>query len=282
MKAKAGRKYLVPLAIGVGIWIGYLVFSPAKENLEVAANKNYISLAISASDESSAQFAMSLLPDGPSDLTVVIPAGTVIQNQERDGQWLMTAHAVTVHLTRGQPQSTQQIETYCLDQFAATPNLNSSLSLPPGIGSYHAGTTVEELDPIQKLSACLDDSVTDRHARELAVWMLANHRTTSTYDEVKTDLRNQFALQATRGIDQAMNGDLLQSLRQQFPKFSEERLQQELNYYREHTLHARIDAEADAKANEEITDFVQKARPLLERCGQKTSEMAFFQTLPNS
>ncbi|PYP91953.1 MAG: hypothetical protein DMG65_05805 [Candidatus Angelobacter sp. Gp1-AA117] len=39
---------------------------------------------------------------------------------------------------------------------------------------------------------------------------------------------------------------------------------------------------SEQKAAEEIRNFVQRAKPLLEHCGNKTAEMRFFQTAPQN
>jgi hypothetical protein len=277
------RTFAWLLALAAGIGIGYLIFSPAKESIDEAHDKQHVAVDIQASDETSATVKVRKLQGSPSKLTVVIPEGTVILNGDPDGQALMTAHAVTIHLSDSAPESTQQIETYCLHQFAAPPTLTSNLYLPSGAYEYsRSGVEVEEMEPLQKLVSCLADRTDSRTDRELAVWMLADGRDRKSYEQVRAELRDRYKSQGESGLGNELMGDIREKLRRQFPNLSAERLEQEIGYYRQTTLEKRISDQAEQKATEEIKSFLQVARPLLEKCGRKPGEMKFFQTAPQA
>lgn len=272
-------KWLLVLAAGIGI--GYLIFSPKEENIKDAIDKSHAAVEIHASDETSATFTVSRLNTGPRKLTIVIPAGTLIRNSDPDGQWLMTARALVIHLSDDMPQVTQQVETYCLHQFSLAPTIQSELAVATSPSfSGGGGVSSEELEPLHKLADCLAQENAGRSDRELAVWMLADERTKKSYDEVMDQLRSQFRQQAETKMREQLSGEIRDKLRQQWPTLSEERLQQEIDYYRNNTLEKRITEQSEQKAAEEIRNFVRVAKPLLEHCGNKTAEMRFFQTAP--
>jgi len=273
-------KWLLVLAAGIGI--GYLVFSPKEENIKDAISKSHAAVEIHASDETSATFTVSRLT-GPRKLTIVIPAGTLIRNSDPDGQWLMTARPLTIHLSDDMPQVVQQVETYCLHQFSLPPTIQSGLAVAPSPSSSGGGgVSSEELEPLHKLADCLAQENAERSDRELAVWMLADEHTQKSYDEVMDQLRSQYKQQAETKMREQLSGEIHDKLRQQWPTLSEERLQQEIDYYKSNTLEKRIAEQSEQKATEEIRNFVQRAKPLLEHCGNKTAEMRFFQTAPQN
>lgn len=274
-------KWLLVLAAGIGI--GYLIFSPKKEEEDIkdAIGKSHAAVEIHANDESSATFTVSRLNTSSRKLTIVIPAGTVIRNSDPDGQWLMTARPLIIHLSDDMPQVTQQVETYCLHQFSLPPTIKSELAVATSPSfSGGGGVSSEELEPLHKLADCLAKENAERGDRELAVWMLADERTQKSYDEVMDQLRSQYRQQAETKLGEQLSGEIRDKLRQQWPTLSEERLQQEINYYKSNTLEKRIAEQSEQKATKEIRNFVRAAKPLLEHCGNKTAEMRFFQTVP--
>jgi len=284
-KKGPGRIFGWLAAVALGIGAGYLIFSPSEESIAQAASKGHVAVELHADDETSATFSVRKLSGASGKLTVVIPAGTPIRNSNPDGQWLITARQVVVHLSDGMPEVDQQIETYCAHQFAIPPNSSSQLGLATSVPSYSGGgggVVEEELEPLHKLASCLSEQSAGRGDRELAVWMVADGRTGKSYEEVRDELRSQFRKQARADMQREMRGDIREKMRQQFPKLSEDRLQQEVDYYLQNTLERRIAEQAEEKVTEEIKGFINAAKPLLERCGGKTSEMRFFQTAPQT
>jgi hypothetical protein len=276
-----GRIFRWLLVLAAGIGIGYLIFTPTKESIDEARDKQHVAVEIHASDETSAGFTVRKLAGGPSKLTVVIPAGTIISNGDPGSQGLISARAVTIQLSDASPQSTQQVETYCLRQFAAPPTLDSHLYLPSGAyTSSNTTVNVEEMEPLQKLVSCLAKRPDSRTDRELAVWLIADKRSQKSYEEVKSELREGFQRQGESGLTAEMMTDIREKLKSQFPGIGEERLNDEISYYRQNTLEKRISEQAGQKAAEEVRNFLRVGRPLLDECGQKTGEMRFFQTAP--
>ena len=140
--------------------------------------------------------------------------------------------------------------------------------------SDQGGVSWEQLEPLHKLADCLAQQTESRTDRQLAVWMLADDRVQQSYEQVKIDLRNQFRSQAETRLRTEAGGELRDKLRRQFPSLSEDRLRQEIDYYMDHNLEKRVDEEAETQ----LKEFLERARPLLERCGNKPTEMRFFQT----
>lgn len=282
MSGKRGGKALGWLvAIAAGIGIGYLVFSPKDESIQSAVNQSHVSVEVHAENETAATISVARLADAPSHLTLTIPAGTPIRNNDRDGQWLITARPVTVRLSQGTPQFTQEVETYCLHQFDDPPTAKSDLSIAAQsamsiIGG--GGVVEEEMEPLRKLASCMAGRTDSRQDRELAVWLLADDRASKSYSDVRDELRRQYQSQGAAKMRTDLEGDIRESLRRQFPGLSEERLGQELEYYRENTLEKRIAREAEEKTDEELRGFV-RVRPILEQCGSKPGEMRFFRTV---
>ena len=281
MSRKSGGKvlgWLVAIAAGVGI--GYLVFSPKEESIQSAVNQSHVSVEVHAENETAATISVARLAEAPSHMTLTIPAGTPIRNNDRDGQWLITARPVTVRLSQGAPQSTQEVETYCLHQFDNPPTAGSDLS----IASLSAmsiieggGVEEEEVEPLRKLAGCMAERTDNRQDRELAVWLLADDRASRSYSDVRDELRRQYQLQGEAKMRSELSGDIREALRSQFPGLSAERLEQEIEYYRENTLETRIARQAEEKTDEELRGFI-RIRPILEKCGIKPGEMRFFQT----
>jgi hypothetical protein len=57
-------------------------------------------------------------------------------------------------------------------------------------------------------------------------------------------------------------------------------LEREVDYYLQNALEQRVAIEAEEKTTAELKGFITAAKPLLEHCGSKTSDMKFFQTAP--
>jgi hypothetical protein len=280
-KGKGAGKILGWLvAIAAGIGIGYLIFSPTEESLDQAVTKSHVEAGIQAADETSATISARKSSSAPGKLTIVIPAGTPIRNADLSGQWLMTARAVTFRLTDKAPEATQQVETYCLHQFDDPPTLKSQLSIAsfPN-SSMGSGVSEEETEPLHKLASCLANETEGRETRNLAIWMLSDHHAGKSFDEVKEELQRQYRRQAEAKLPGDLAGNIRETMRRQFPGVSDERLGQEIEYYRQNTLEKRIAAEAEQKTQEELKGFLA-VKPLLEKCGSKPGGMRFFQTAP--
>lgn len=273
-----GRALALLLMLALGLGLGYLIFGPAQESIDRAAGKQHVAVEVRASDETSATFTVQKLGGAPDKLTLAIPAGMPIRNADRGGQWLVTAQKVVIRLAGGVTEATQKVETYCLHQFAKPPTLESALS----IAALSAGgrSSVEETEPVRKLADCLARQPDDRDNRQLAVWMVADGWTDKSYAEVREQLRSRFREQIRPRMRSDMSGEIRKKLQQQWPDLTEQRLREEIAYYERNTLGRRIAEKIEENTTEELKGFVQRAKPLLERCGHKTSEMRFFASTP--
>src|SRR5205823_1568391 len=115
--------------------------------------------------------------------TIVIPAGTVFASKNGGTQNMIAAKTVTVVFPgpANQQFSVQQVQTldlevYCINRLLEAPTVDSSYIVVSGGG---------ELDPVRRLSDCLQNQDADHYSRQLAIWMTSDHFIDMTEDEVR-------------------------------------------------------------------------------------------------
>ncbi|RUL72435.1 hypothetical protein [Dyella choica] len=268
-------------------YAGYSYVTPRQAVIADALRDRQIQVDVSASDAQAATVTLSLPADGPDDLTVVIPAGTLISNGNEGEQWLMTAQTMVVHLSRGSPTSTQQVATYCLEPFARPPDSSSPLALnaaprEPGQSLEIPGTIMEELEPVQKLSKCLDQPDLDHQTAQFAVWLVGEKWIDRSYGDVLHDMLSALKdqnMQAWR--ESSLEKKLDERLREKFPQLSAGQRRQQIDRYEKERDLGNPDAKIyNDLSVQQLNLLVQRTPALLEQCGMHTADMAFFKSVP--
>lgn len=107
-------------------------------------------------------------PGTSGAMTMLVPAGTVLYAGDASAQRVMTAAAVTIVLPAGADVMSATVKTFCLDEFAAVPEVKTSLSFSPGSGDSRA--TKEETEPLHKLADCMASMSRSDDDKQVAVW----------------------------------------------------------------------------------------------------------------
>jgi hypothetical protein len=282
-RTQAGKIWPLLAVLVAGLVLGYLIFGPTEENLDEALEKEHVRVSVKAKDETAATFSVGKLGVVPANLTVVIPPATPIRNRDAGGQSLLTGKPVVIRLGVGEKHATQTVETYCLNQFALPPTLNSALEVPKLVSGRRlisGDYSREELEPWRKLVDCLARQREDRGDRQLVIWMFADNLTGKSYKEVASLLRRKYEEQFDTQVRSEFRNEHLGKLREKWPNLDEQRLREEVAYYERNTLKRRIAEQAKKETETKLRRFVTSARPLLDRCGYNTADMQFFRTAP--
>jgi len=204
-------------------------------------------------------------------LSLIIPAGTVIANGQSEGQRLMTAKTVVVALPDGTSEADQDVEVYCIDEFAETPTPQSVLSVQVPADDEAS----DETEPLHKLATCLDDKDMPHADKQLAVWLVSSgllQKSPSDALEAITDSFEQRMIAEKRAT---LDRDGRQFLKERHPSFSDADiaalLEGELN-----SEAAKIHEQAAQGASEQLTRFRANGRAPLEACGYEPSDMLIF------
>jgi hypothetical protein len=107
-------------------------------------------------------------PGTSGAMTMLVPAGTVLHAGDASVQRVMTAATVTIVLPAGADVVSATIATFCLDEFAAVPEVTTSLSLSPGPGDRRS--TIEETEPLHKLADCMASLSRSDDDKQVAIW----------------------------------------------------------------------------------------------------------------
>jgi hypothetical protein len=237
----------------------------------ISGGKIEVQLAASGADGNKVTMTLVRPAGVTGTVKVVIPSGTVLYGAAT--QRLVVALQVSVVLSDETPSITQEVKTYCLDEFATTPSDGYPLAFapPPGVGSE----TSEETEPLHKLADCLAGSSLSEPDRQLAVWALAGGQLQKTHDEAVQFVTDGLAEQmATERHAQLVAKK--PDLRRIAPTLSNERLDEQIEAEFKEGMPELHDI-ASAKAREQVDSFVGHDKDTLSSCGYETSSMAIFQ-----
>jgi hypothetical protein len=265
-----GRGLLIALG-AAALYGGYSwVTAPLQLTSAIADGKVTAAAAFGGAGSPSTM-TVTRTPGTSGAMTVRVPAGTVLYAHDAATQRLMTAAAVTVVLPAGSDGITTSVNTFCLDEFAAVPELTTALAFVPGPGD--SGVTTEESEPLHKLAACLAGKAASDEDKQLAVWA------------VKDDLLHRSPQEALevlgRGFEQQLNREFRAKVARARASIAQEvkRLSAaDLDAQIEETM--RSEQAADRRRAEQLArtqlDHLRHDRDLLTSCGYPADDLPLF------
>lgn len=268
----------VPWIIGAAaLLLAYWTYNELTAPLTIAAaiNSGKVEAQISANGDSGGSVTITLTrPSGASGtVKIVIPSGTPLYGTDPDGQRLITAVPVVVVLSDDTPSVTQHVQTFCIDEFAATPFNNAPLAfVPPENGST---TTTEETEPLHKLADCMASVSQSDEDKQLAVWAVSSdwlHKTREGAIQFVTNGLAQRMAKERHDQLESKKSDLMRMA----PSLSSDRIDELIEAEYQNGM-SDLNNMAATKANEQVTSFIEDDKDLLETCGYATSDMAIFQ-----
>jgi hypothetical protein len=165
-------------------------------------------ITVTGQDVENMQLEISMAHPG----TVVIPVGTVFASSDPGTQTMIAARTVRVYVgTPNQPQSVN-LEVYCINRLLDAPTLSSSYTIVTG---------GEELDPVRRLAAFLENNNADHYIRQLAIWLISENHLDLTTEQMRHLLYDH----DVQMINRLSSSDIgLQDLQRSFPSIPEENI----------------------------------------------------------
>jgi hypothetical protein len=210
-------------------------------------------------------------PGTSGAMTVRVPAGTVLYAGNAATQRLMTAATVTIVLPAGSEGITTSVHTYCLDEFAAVPDLTTALAFVPGPGDRTA--TTEETEPLHKLAECMAGKAASEEDKQLAVWA------------VKDDLLHKSPQDALDFLARGLEEQVTRELRAKVER-ARASIAQEVKHLSAADLDAQIaetvqaEQAANRRRGEQLArnqlDHLRRDRDLLTSCGYAADDLPLF------
>lgn len=185
---------------GIHAWVtAPLQLAGAIENGKVAA------VGVFGGAGSPSTITVTRTPGTSGAMTMQVPAGTVLYTGDTSVQRVMTAAAVTIVLSAGADVASAAVKTFCLDEFAAVPDVKTQLSLSPGPGDSRS--TTEETEPLHKLADCMSRLSGSDEDKQVAVWAVKDdllHRSSQEALELLSrGFEEQIAREFRAKVDQA-------------------------------------------------------------------------------
>lgn len=263
------------IAAVLAVILAYYWFSSGPMTVTQAMSRHSIDVQISSTDDQHVAVTVSQASGASGDVTVVLPAGTVIHNGDANGQRLITAAAVAFHISDSNPTQTASVEVYCLDQFKLLPTTASALSLP----DQEDETETEETEPVRKLADCMQDTAATHGARQLAIWLAEDGNLNKSYSELHEHLIDSYRASMTEQAKAKLDA-LADRLRRDMPNMPQDRIEAAVQRYRVGKFSAEVDEAARAQADKDLDGYRNDARPALDKCGYDTASSNFFETAP--
>jgi hypothetical protein len=256
----------VAVLYGIHAWITTpLQIAPAIETGKMAA------AGVFGGAGGPSTITVTRTPGTSGAMTVRVPAGTVLYAGDTAIQRVMTAAAVTIVLPAGTDVTSVTVKTFCLDEFAAVPEVNTSLSFSPG--SDDRRSTTEETEPLHKLADCMASLPGSDEDKQVAIWA------------VKDDLLHRSPEQALGFLSRGFEEQIARELRAKV-----DRARASIAREARELSPAEVDAQiADAMRSEEAANRIEAARlarkqldsllqhrDLLTSCGHADVDMPIF------
>jgi|GEM_PF-4234417 len=269
--------WLLIVLVGAGLaYFEYVTHQPV--TVQQAVEKRYVEVTLHASDAKKVTASFTRTGDAPGSFKLLIAAGTLILNADPGSQLLMVARPVTVALSADTPTVTADFETYCVNQFALEPTVNSSLTFT--FNSASSDTSGVETEPIRKLAMDLADSGQfaygeSRNARQMALWMIAggyqNMTRAAVYEKLLQGFRRTVEQQMTAGLDLARKNP-----GKTMPNLPEAEFEAALQRYRTRGWEEDRNAEAERLAKQALNDFVSNGTQVLKFHDPDIGDKPFF------
>ena len=251
---------------GIHVWMTTpLPLAKAIENGKVAAAGAF------GGAGSPSTITVTRTPGTSGAMTIRVPAGTVLYTGDASAQRVMTAAAVTIVLPAGAEVASATVKTFCLDEFAAVPEVKTSLSFAPGPGD--TWTSSRETEPLHKLADCMAGLSGSDEDKQVVVWA------------VKDDLLHRSAQEALEVLSRGFEEQIARAFRAKVDqaRASIAREARDLPA-------AEVDAQiAEAMQAEEAANRIEAARlarkqldsllrhrDLLTSCGYSDADMPIF------
>jgi hypothetical protein len=271
--SEGARNFLVWLVLGTAAYAAYSYYSRPTD-IGDAIRQKQVDLTISASDANNATFTISRPSGASGGLTVSIPVGTLIRNADRGSQRLMTARPAVVSFSGATTTMKTTVETYCVDQFALTPTLNSKLSL---VTVVDGGTYTEETEPIRKLAICMAKNYHYHKASQFALWLVSGKLLDKSYSAVREELSSNYRRLIAQQLQQKV-GEVRQRLRASVPDISEGEIDVAIANYQRTEQAGDIESEVSRRVADDLTGFVSSTKSILDGCGYRSADSLFFRT----
>lgn len=271
------KPYVSWIIVAAALLLVYWIYNYLTAPLTIAAaiNAGKVEAQVSANGDNGGSVTITLTrPSGVSGtIKVVIPSGTALYGTDPDGQHLITAVPIVVVLSDDNPSVSQQVQTFCIDEFAATPFDNAPLAfVPPENGSV---ITTEETEPLHKLADCMANASQSDEDKQLAVWAVSSdwlHKTRAEAVQFVTDGLAQRMGKERHDQLENKKPDLMRMA----PSLSSERIDELIEAEYQNGM-SELNNMAATKANEQVTSFIENDKNMLETCGYATGDMPIFQ-----
>jgi hypothetical protein len=212
----------------------------------------------------------------PEELTIVVPAGTLIRDADPGSQRLMTARSLIIHLSKGSPSAAATIDLLCLDQFAEAPKPGAHLAL--AAPDPNAPILVET-EPIRKLNDCLQSQEYHDGSDQLAIWLVTENHLNETYHHALSTLTERYRRKMLARL-QSLPTVVPESVRRDAPEVDPAFLQVVYQHFRTTQFATTVDDYARAEAELDMRAFTGPAAQALNACGYNTRDSELMRTAP--
>lgn len=199
---------VILLLLGVVLAVAFLLDHRERTVLEVQQSGDG-TITVTGRDVGNMKLDISL----PHPGTVVIPVGTIFATGDPGTQTMISARTVRVVVsTADQPQSIN-LEVYCINRLLDAPTTSSSYTVIEG---------GEELDPLRRLAAFLENSSADHYTRQLAIWLMSENHLNLTIEQMSRLLYDH----DVQLIDRLSSSDVsVQNLERSFPSIPADQIE---------------------------------------------------------
>ncbi|MCX7041692.1 MAG: hypothetical protein NT117_03180 [Gammaproteobacteria bacterium] len=253
----------------------YWLKSPARGTAvteALAAGNVEIVAAVAGADGDSVSVTLRRPPGVTGRQRIAIPTGLVLYTGS--SQRLIVAVPAVFDLSDAQPEATQLVSTFCIDQFLPTPAAGAAVSLTSG-GESGATSATAGTDPLRKLVECLADIDLPQADKQLAVWAVSENLMEGSRDEATAALTRKRV--ERMGIERRAELEARKAeLMTRAPHLSEARIdaliEDELR-----DGNADMLAIASRESEKQMWNFVEHDKIAMSTCGYPVFTMQIFQ-----
>jgi hypothetical protein len=271
------RRYWRWIVGVVALLCAYWIYNYLSVPLTItdAVSDGKVDAQIIASGDSGSSATITLTrPSGVSGtITILIPSGTVLYGGNSGVQRLITAVPVTLVLADGSPSLSQEIPTFCIDEFAAPPQNNVVLSFDPLNDGRRV--TTEETEKFHKLADCMAGWSQSDSDKQLAVWAVESDWLHKTRSEALSFLIDHYVEQMTDERRDQLN-EKKPEIVSMAPMLTSERIDELIDTELDNGMPELRDI-ATNKASQQLDLFISHDKESLSSCGYAATDMPLFQ-----
>jgi hypothetical protein len=202
----SGVRGFVLGAVTIAVVYGAYVWLTTPHTITDAIAKNLVTAQTAFGGlDSSSTITVTRASGSSGSLTVAVPAGTVMLSSDAEAQRVMTTEAVTLTIPAGSDSATAQVRTYCLDEFAPVPPLQSTLIFAGSTDTRRVSE--EETEPLHRLADCLERSSLNSEDKQIAVWAVHDDLLHKTVSQALAFLSAGFERQLQRDLEAKVAGN---------------------------------------------------------------------------